>query len=470
MRILLVSHRYPPAYKTGTEVYSAQLAAGMQARGHAVRVLCAEKDLARPDLSVHERSHAGVPVTELINNLFHDDLRATWQRPEVDALFGELLDRERPDVVHLMHLMYLSTGCVDQARRRGIPVVFTLHDFWLACPRFGQLRHPDGTLCDVIDFARCGGCLTSFKHAQSPLERVVGRSIAAVHSATGLDLSGAARGAARLLAGEAAQHPHHAPDPRAAEALTRTVALRNEHMRHELAPQVARFIAPSRFLGERMIAWGLPREQVSVVTTGIDDQNFAPRAQPAGVLAGGAPLRILFLGTLAEHKGAHVLLEAWARLSAEQRARGRLDLFGPPSPDRAYLARIERMAADSGASLHGPLAREQIAATLRSSDLLVVPSLWYENAPMVILEAIAVHTPLLVSGLGGMPEMVVPGVSGFHFRPGDAAELATRLGELLRDPAPLARLFPAHERQRTFAHTLDDIEAIYAEVRSGARA
>src|SRR5262249_34724491 len=158
-----VSHRFPPEGAAGTETYTANLGAGLSRRGHAVSVFAAAKDIGSPDLSVRLRDHEGIPVEEVVNNLFHREFRETWDHPRIDAIFGARLDRERPDIVHVQHLLYLSAGCVEAARSRGIPVVFTLHDYWLQCPRFGQRLHPDGAVCDRIDFGRCGTCLPSFK-------------------------------------------------------------------------------------------------------------------------------------------------------------------------------------------------------------------------------------------------------------------------------------------------------------------
>jgi glycosyltransferase involved in cell wall biosynthesis len=236
-------------------------------------------------------------------------------------------------------------------------------------------------------------------------------------------------------------------------------------MQGTLAPAVSRFLAPSRFLGEFMVRWGLPEQSVRVITTGIDPQRYAPRESTPGDVRDGRPLRVLFLGTYAVHKGAHVLLEAWGKLPAELRAKARLELYGPPfRSDAAYLERLASLAQACGAHLGEALGREAIAPRLRSTDLLVVPSIWFENAPLVILEALAVRTPLCVSGLGGMAELVRPGVSGWHFQAGDAGDLAETLARVLREPEALGRLYRHEERVRTFEHTLDDIEAIYAEV------
>src|SRR5687767_14553183 len=292
MRILLVSHRYPPRHSAGAEAYAARLASALARLGHAVRVLAAEKDVARRDLSLAEREHEGVAVTELVNNLFHERFRETWDRPAIDRTFAQLLARWRPDVVHLQHLMYLSIGVAEAAAQRGIPVVFTLHDFWLQCPRFGQRLHPDGSVCATIDFARCGGCLTSFKHAQSGLQRRAGKALAALRGATGLDLSGAARGAERLLGqGPAATGE---PDQADAAALAREAAERDEAMRARLVPAVDLFLSPSRFLLEQLVEWGVPAERIRHVRAGIDGARFA-----RVVRTPSDRLRVVFLGTLA---------------------------------------------------------------------------------------------------------------------------------------------------------------------------
>ena len=131
MRVLLVSHRFPPHSAAGTEVYTAELARRLQARGHEVHVFSSHKDTGRDDLTLERRSHAGVPVTEVINNLYHESFEQTWQHPGVDAVFREEVQRIDPEVIHFQHLMYLSVGCLEIARESGAAVLMTLHDFWL---------------------------------------------------------------------------------------------------------------------------------------------------------------------------------------------------------------------------------------------------------------------------------------------------------------------------------------------------
>ncbi len=458
MKILLVSHRYPPEGAAGTETYAANLAAGLSMRGHAVSVFAAAKDIGSPDLSVRLRDHEGIPVEEVVNNLFHREFRETWDHPRIDAIFGELLDRARPDLVHVQHLMYLSAGCVEAARARKIPVVFTLHDYWLQCPRFGQRLHPDGAVCDRIDFGRCGTCLPSFKWAQTPAQRRVGAAIAGVRSATGIDLGPIARRTAGALARGSA--PEFAPPPAdVAEATAKEAEARSRALFDRIVPAVDLFLAPSRFLRERFVReWGIPEAKIEHLRFGLDLAAF--RAHPR---TRSPILRVAFLGSLIAAKGPHVLLEAWRRVPADLRARGSLALHGPALHEPEYVASLESLAAEAGARILGPLARAEVARALASIDLLVVPSVWFENAPLVIAEALAARTPLLVSDLGGMSELVEEGRGGWRFEIGDAEDLARKLGQVLADPGRLERLAPAAEPP-TFEEHLAAIEARYREL------
>ena len=460
MRVLFLVHDFLPAHPAGTELYTGGIARALAARGHEVHVFATEKDIARTHLALERRTWEGLPVHELVNNLFYADFRETWDHPPAAAAFARVLDELRPDVVHAMHLLYLSVGCLEEAARRGIPVFFTLHDFWLSCPRFGQRLHPDGGLCATVDFERCGTCLATFKFAQSPLERRVAGVVAGVKGVTGLDLSTPLR-----AVGERLRKAGGPPAPVAAGEAARFAALareRSDELRARVVPCVERFFAPSEFLRARMIEWGLPAERVERLDYGLDLAPFAGFARVS------APeLRVTFVGTLAPHKAPHLLLEALALLPAELRARVRVTLHGPKTHVPDYVAELERRAQELGARLPGTLARGALAGALAETDVLVVPSVWYENSPFTIHEARATRTPLLVSDLGGMAELVTEGRHGWRFPPGDAQALARHLARLAHDRAPLAALdFPGAPKD--FATSAAELEQRYRAARRGA--
>lgn len=435
MRILFVTHDYLPNHPAGTEIHTAELSARLRELGVETHLFTTEKDVSRPNLRVDERDEGGMQVHELVQNLFYASFEQTWDEPAVVGPFARVLDRVQPDVVHFMHLLYLSVGCVEEVARRGIPIVFTLHDFWLSCPRFGQLIHADGSICHTVDFERCGTCLAQMKWGQTSTERRLSKLLTGLRSVSGIDL----KRPARKLASKSPRRKRKKSvpagvDPLRAEALAEAATRRDASLRERLVPAVDRFLSPSRFLRERFLAWGIPEESIEHVPNGIElgaYEGFQRTASPDG------RLRIAFLGTLAPHKAPHVLLEAWGALDEELRARGRLRVYGPKHHFPAYVGELRKLAAEVGAELPGPLKREEVPAAFREIDLLVVPSTWYENMPLTLLEARATRTPVLATDLGGMRELVEDGVHGWRFPTGDSAALADHLERLLLHPEEL---------------------------------
>ena len=403
------------------------VAARLSAAGEEVEVFCAEKAVGEKDRSLRVREHEGVRVHEFVNNLHLSGLRETWELPEAERAFGAVLDEFQPDVVHINHLMYLSLGCLRESRERGVAVVFTLHDLWLSCPRWGQRLGWDGELCREVDLTRCGECMGNTKFAQTSMEERISGWLVRLKETTGLDLAEAARQARRVLAEHAASEE---PTSGLTAELGEEVRDRDAGVR-ELVAGVDRFLSPSRFVADELVRWGLDAERVEHVGTGLAEGDTPARVPRGDVV------RVRFLGSLIPSKGAHVLVDAWARLSEEARARGELVLFGPPGHDAAYTAALERAVEEAGACWGGLLDRDEVPRELAQSDLVCIPSLWFENLPLVVLEARAAGVPLLVSDLGGLSEAVSDSAGGWRFAAGDAAALAAKLEELLLAPAAL---------------------------------
>jgi glycosyltransferase involved in cell wall biosynthesis len=513
VRILLVSHNVPPHGNAGTETYTADLARELARRGHAVAIFAAKKDILRKDGRVLVRRDGAIEVREIVNNLYHAHFRGTWENERVERAFAEHLRDHRPDVVHFQHLMYLSAGCVELARRAGARVVFTLHDYWLTCARMGQRVHSDGGLCQTVDFARCGTCLVDHPWNQPWAARAVGPVLAALHETTGLDLAGTARRTRSFFApksGPASVAPvggrsvpsaptgadrvpmapgvpdaatksalpdaQRAPDPPAesrvagaadhgadaspaARELAVQAAARWRELRDRVGDHVDLFLAPSMFLRDRFVAeWGIDPGRIEHLRFGFDRARFSGTRPPSV----DGRVRIGFLGTLVPLKGPHVLLEAWRRIPAAIRSRGRLVLRGPARYGPAYQEMLLEMALASGAEIPGPLARDEVAPFLLATDLLVVPSLWFENSPLAIQEAIACRTPLLVSDLGGMAELVVPGENGLRFPAGNVDALGAILTDVLERRAGLERLYAGDARLDTFDEHVEAVIARYA--------
>jgi glycosyltransferase involved in cell wall biosynthesis len=223
-------------------------------------------------------------------------------------------------------------------------------------------------------------------------------------------------------------------------------------------PAVRRFFAPSRFLRERFIAdWGLAPERVLHLPLGIEGAGT-----PAAPRIRSGPLRFAFLGSLIAAKGPQLLLEAWGRVDPGLRAGADLTLYGPRGYEPAFQAELDRLARACGATLAGPLPHAEVQGLLARTDLLVVPSVWWENAPLVIQEALVARTPLLVADAGGMAEFVEPEVDGWRFALGDCAALAGVLGKLLAQPGRLRSLPGRGRALPTPEQHLEALEREYA--------
>jgi GT2 family glycosyltransferase/glycosyltransferase involved in cell wall biosynthesis len=235
------------------------------------------------------------------------------------------------------------------------------------------------------------------------------------------------------------------------------IASRLEEMR-EILRAADLLISPSRFLCDRMAALGI--SGIDVLPYG--HAPFAVRRTPEA----HGRIRFGFLGAAIPSKGVHVLAEAFRRLDDP---RALLQIHGPFVPyhgDTEYEARVRRtLGPHANASLCGAFGHERIADVLGGLDVLVVPSLWEENAPLVVSEAFLARVPLLVSDHGGLAEMVRDGEDGLRFPPGDSAALARAMRRLLDEPQLRARLAATPPHVPTLSEHVDALEERYARAR-----
>ena len=444
MRIVLAVHAFPPRSVAGVEVYTLRLAQGLRARGHDVHVLAAVHDLDAPPGAVRRRSHAGVDVVEIVSVHAAGTLEATYDDPVVDAAGAAVFDELRPECVHFQHLLNLSSGLVAAARRAGARTVFTLHDYWLSCPRDGLRMREDLSLCQSMDHRACAACLAASPYLAPPLQR---------------GLAGAARrlGLGRYL------HRLHDVAPAATEGLLRLLRRtvpepgaglaegmdRRARRLQRVVAEIDLVLAPTAFARDRALEFGVAASKVQLCPYGVLTAPAQPRAA-------GRRLRFGFIGTVAPHKGVHVLVDAF-RAVADPAAT--LDVHGSLTVQPAYVAQLRRAAeGDPRIHLRGPFAEGGQAAALAQLDVLVVPSLWWENSPLVVLEALGAGVAVVASRTGGVPELLSEG-DGLLVPPGDARALGEALAAVARgDRLSEAREAPA---LKTSADEAAVMESLY---------
>ena len=410
-------------------------------------------------------------MVEVVNNYVCASFEDTYRAPLMSARMADVLRAVQPDVVHVHNLLNLSFDLPALAHAQGIPVVATLHDYALVCPSGGQRIHrADRHLCDVIDTDRCTRCFTeSPVNAHIAYGRLAAmtRTPGRVHHVAAAVRRRFPKAAGRLLG---AAHRAASLAPTVADIETRMAAARR------LFDEIDLFVAPSPSIAEEFERLGLDRDRIRISDYGFVGigRRTALRPAPAKLHGERRPLRIGYVGTLVWHKGAHVLLEAVRALDT---SAYELKIFGNPDVFPDYTAGLRAQAAGLPVRFMGAFDRDRTAEIYAQIDVLVVPSLWLENSPLVIHEAFMAGVPVVGARIGGIAGLVKDvkdlgdvddGGTGLLYDPASAVELRAALNRLIGNPAFLAALA---ERVRTapavksIAQDAREWEDTYADVR-----
>ena len=400
MHVLMVNNIYPPIMAGGAELVVADLCEGLVERGHQVTAV----STCGPEMEPYPvETRNGVTVIRFFpKNVYWNfarqgepgyrrviwHLRDAWNRDAARRL-RTVLDAAPVDVAHTHLLDGLSASVWHRARRAGVPVVHTAHDYHLLCPRAFMLDR-QWRICRQPGF----GC--------------------------------------RLY--------------------------RAWHLR--TAAQVDLFVSPSCFLLQQHHAAGFTPRREAVVRNGIPLPPDAARMR--GLRRDNRKKRFLLMCRLTTEKGVLVALQAAAQLPGELDFE--LVIAGRGPLEDAVRAAA---AADSRIRFAGYVSGEDKSTLLASGDFLLVPSLWYENAPLAVIEAAAYGLGLVGSRIGGIPELVREGRTGVLFPPGDAAALADVMGGLASGAVTLPFLAGDswnHAQDFSVARMVDDYTAQYEQL------
>lgn len=381
--ILIASHSHPQLTRGGAEISAHQLFAALSGSdGYEASFLGCARDQINQKLGA-TFSQPFSPSEYIYASGAFDWFKFANTDPNFPAAFRALLAELKPDVVHFHH--YLRFGVeVFFLVRDALPncrIVLTLHEYLAICNHYGQMvTKQHRNLCRQASPLRCNEC---FKEI----------------------------------------------DP--SDFFLRTLYIQR------FFDLVDHFIAPSAFLAERYVAWGLPPGKLSVI------ENIMHRSIKRSLDISqerDGPLRVGFFGQVSELKGIGVLLAAAKFLEKQDEFGVVIEIFGdysmqPLEFQSHFLAHLA--TAGSNVVFHGPYDQDNVDALMQSVDVVVMPSIWWENSPVVIQEALRNRRPVVCSNIGGMAEKVRDGIDGFHFPVGNVIALTSLLVRLAKTPARL---------------------------------
>jgi glycosyltransferase involved in cell wall biosynthesis len=444
MKIIHVPFTFAPDPIGGTEVYVANLARDLGELGvDAVVVAPGETSRAYTLDGLRVRRYAVAKDIANVSILYGSGDRAAASQ------FAEILDEERPDLLHLhAFTSAVSLRLVRLAKRRSIPVVFTYHTPTASCQR-GTLLLWGKEICDgKLEVSRCAACTLNGLGMYRPLAKWIARLSPVV---------------SRCLTGHRLQG-----DIWTALRMRELISMRHDVFR-AMASEVDHIVAVCKWVEQLLVRNDVPAAKISISRHGVR-RTTTQHVLPSQSLVGESSheMRLAFLGRLDPTKGVHILIDA---LASKPRLKVRLDIYGvvQNAANATYQnAMMKLTRGDPRISFQTPIAPGAVVSHLRGYDFLAVPSQWIETGPMVALEAFAAGIPVIGWNIGGISEIVRDRIDGLLIEPGsDWGEVLSRIAQ---DANLRAQLKAGVRPPRTSMEVAREMLALYQSLSGSARA
>lgn len=422
MKILLTVHQFLPDFGAGTEVLTLSVARELISRGHELIVFSGHpiKTLLTGKWYIDEYTYLGVHVYRIHHGALSINDNSSRMKEEYSNSiatkhFKHLLQSFKPDVVHFFHFARLGTALVDEAIDMGVPAFFTPTDFWSICPN-ARLAYADGTPCrgPSLGAANCATHLAGQK-----LGPTSEKLLSYIPNSISEAIAGLAR--TELFPAITLRDNLHAIKERLPTNIARLKKLNH-------------IVAPNKMIESSLTQHGIPASKITVSEYGIDlgiNRRIQPRVR-------GSELRIGFIGTLSRHKGCHTLIDAFNTL---KKGLATLEIYGSETHSPSYSKKLRAKAKNnSSISFNGTFPNNEISTIFSGLDILVVPSIWSENTPLVIYSAHAFGCPVVASNVPGIVESIRPETDGLLFEQGNHLDLASCLQRLIHEPNLITEL------------------------------
>ncbi|RMG00703.1 MAG: glycosyltransferase [Nitrospirae bacterium] len=463
-KVLMVAHCFFPESVGGTEYYTLNLSKKLKERGWDVVVMAALRDITQKRYKVLESEYDGVRLIKIVNSPeFCTKFTEFFIDHNVDYLFKRVLEAEEPDIVHFQHTAYLSARLPEIARQMGVPSLFTLHDYWYMCYRSQLIRPSEGICPGPSDGLYCATCFDPSHPTQGgePRFPLLNRMIQ-LPVIRALNLKERLPSSVfpflkkvlyRRRYGYTSSSDTFMPSPDLWPIMEQR--FRMDFMRRQLGfPETV--ISPSIHLKKRYEKEGF-REILYI------PHGFEPREKVRNIPFSDK-LVIAYLSNIVPFKGADVVLRELEHV--KERNRLKILLFGKVL-DREYHETLLKLAEsydDVQIEFMGTYKGEdELREILKGVHFVVFPSLWEENHPLVIREALLYGIPVISTSLGGAPEAIEDGVNGFIFNPYKEGELGSVLNRILESPDLVEKVTEGARRSKvmTIEQHVDEIESVY---------
>ncbi|MBN3906211.1 MAG: glycosyltransferase family 4 protein [Nostoc sp. NMS1] len=444
MKVAIFVHCFFPEHFYGTETYTLDLAINLQKLGHEPIVVSARfPGEPKTDSVVTYYEYEGLPVYCIDKNYIPNTrIKDTYYQPEIRKILREILVDIQPDIVHVTHLINHTAILLEVINELQISTVATLTDFYGFCFN-NKLEAADGSLCVGPNRKRtnCLSCLlkarSNFSTA-SLAERYVGQYPQSRITAEALNLLIKIPGFHRGVVAGTVLDVTCRPD------------ILSYYYRYYRA-----VIAPTVFLRKAYVRNGLT-VPIYDIKFGVNLPILTKSTRPIN-----APIRFGFIGQMTVHKGVDILVDAFCRLPY---GAAELYLFGSEKQDPDYSLNLHKKANGYTVKFCGTFPKEEMLKIFSNLDFLVIPSRWYENSPLVLLNSLASHTPVIVSDVEGMTEFVEEGKNGYTFKMGNVQELEQIMQKIIQNPKTSLKMSQTTEYPRTTEIMTQEVIKVYQDV------
>ncbi len=422
MKLLKIIHGYPPLYNAGSEIYSQSICEELSKK-HEITIFTREENSYQQDFKIRPQKINDRLVVYYLNKRIDKD---NYKNENIDRKFEEIIKKDMPDIAHIGHLNHLSTGIVDVLKKNRIPIVFTLHDFWLMCPRgqFLQRNYEQEDyyqLCDKQIDEKCA--LNCYNHYFSGQKNEFERD---------------------------------------KKFWTAWINTRMQETK-SIIEKVDLFIAPSKYLMNRFINdFKVPESKIVYLDYGFPEQYLQPiKSSATSFYTFG------YIGTQIPAKGVSLLIKAFSKIDKP----AVLKIWGRTTGQSTAALRKIAQQSKNEIQFCGEYVNKKLSTDVFSKiDSIVVPSIWGENSPLVIHEAQACKIPVITANYGGMKEYVVHKKNGLLFKHRDVNDLLKKMLFAIENPGKMKEygkvgyLYNTNGKVTNISEHCSQLLEIYAKV------